>query len=119
MAAEVAHFAEHVPVLVEEWTSQIRSDHAAGRRVVLWGGGSKGVAFLTTLGLTDEIAGVVDINPNKANTFMAGSGHRIVAPSTLTEIRPDVVIVMNPIYTNEISAELSALGIDAEIRPIE
>ena len=119
VAAEVAHFAEHVPVLVDEWTSQIRSDHAAGRRVVLWGGGSKGVAFLTTLGLTDEIAGVVDINPNKANTFMAGSGHRIVSPSALTEIRPDVVIVMNPIYTDEISAELAALGIDAEIRPIE
>ncbi len=35
---------------------------AQGRKVVLWGSGSKGVAFLTTLNAGPEIAGVVDFS---------------------------------------------------------
>jgi hypothetical protein len=51
--------------------------------VVLWGGGSKGVAFLTTLGQSlDDIAYAVDINPIKHGTFMAGTGQEIIAPES-------------------------------------
>jgi hypothetical protein len=86
-----------------------------GRRAVIWGSGSKGVAYLTTLGITDEIEYVVDINPRKQGMFMAGSGHPIVGPDFLRDYRPDLVVVMNAIYTEEIRDHLARLGLAPEV----
>ena len=116
---EVAHFAEDVPRRFENGSRRPERTDAAGRTVVLWGGGSKGVAFLTTLGLSAEIApSSTSIRTRRAPSW-PGTGHRIVAPDSLTEIRPDVVIVMNPIYPDEISADLAALGLRPEMPPVE
>jgi hypothetical protein len=82
---------------------------------VIWGGGSKGVSFLTTLGIGEEIGYAVDVNPFKQEKFMAGTGHRVVSPEFLRGYRPDLVIAMNPIYLPEIGSQLSSLGIDAEL----
>jgi hypothetical protein len=86
-----------------------------GRKAVIWGSGSKGVAFLTTLGLGEEIACAVDINPHRHGYFMPGTGHRIVAPEELRKVRPDQVIVMNPIYRDEIGEQLRELGLEPEL----
>jgi hypothetical protein len=86
---------------------------------VLWGGGSKGVAFLTTLGLSlDDVAYAVDINPNKTGTYMAGTGQEIVAPDFLKSYRPDVVIIMNPVYLQEITQNLAGMGLTPEIMTV-
>jgi hypothetical protein len=119
LAADVARFRREVPDAVASWQRELDSLHADGKRTVLWGGGSKGVAFLTTLGLTDQVAAVVDINPNKAGTFMAGTGHEIIAPDGLIELQPDVVVVMNPIYIPEITRELTARGLAPDVRPVD
>jgi hypothetical protein len=37
------------------------------------------------------------------------SGHQVVAPEFLRGYRPDLVVVMNPIYLPEIGAQLSAM----------
>jgi hypothetical protein len=82
----------------------------------LWGGGSKAVAFLTTLGVTDQIGCVVDINPHKHGTYMAGTGQEIVAPDQLKKYRPDTVIIMNPVYRAEISSWLAGFGLASDLR---
>ena len=80
---------------------------------------SKGVAFLTTLGQSlDDIAYAVDINPIKTGTFMAGTGQEIVAPAFLKAYQPDVVIIMNPVYRDEISRDLQVMGLAPEIRTL-
>jgi hypothetical protein len=76
------------------------------------------VAFLTTLRIQDEIEYAVDINPYKHGTYMAGTGQQIVAPEFLREYRPDVVIVMNPIYCNEIRRDLNRMGVTAELMAV-
>ncbi len=117
--AMVEYFVEHYEARRDEWRAELARMKAAGQKVVLWGGGSKGVAFLTTLGQTlDDIAYAVDINPIKTGTFMAGTGQEIVAPAFLTEYRPDVVIIMNPVYRAEVTADLAALGLAPEIRTL-
>jgi SAM-dependent methyltransferase len=88
---------------------------AATARVALWGSGSKGVAFLTTLGLDREIACVVDVNPHRQGRFMPGTGHPIVAPSHLIDNPPTHVVAMNPAYREEIRASLRDLGVVAEV----
>jgi hypothetical protein len=115
----VRYFVEHYQAKRNEWLAVLGGWKAAGKKVVLWGGGSKGVAFLTTLDQTlNDIAYAVDINPIKTGTFMAGAGQEIVAPAFLKEYRPDVVIIMNPVYREEITADLTAMGLSPEIRTL-
>ena len=85
------------------------------QQAVIWGSGSKGVAFLTTLQIKDDISYAVDINPRRRGTFMAGTGHEIVAPDFLRELRPDLVIVMNPVYRQEIQRDLSRMGLQPQL----
>ncbi len=89
--------------------------HDGGGKAVLWGSGSKAVSYLTTLGIKDELEYVVDINPHKHGKFLAGSGQEIVSPEFLREYRPDAVIVMNPIYLDEIRRDLEGLGVSARV----
>lgn len=113
-----AYFSQTVPQVLQYWRNRLREYYQNQQRVVLWGGGSKAVAFLTTLGLDKEIAYVVDVNPYKENTFIAGSGHWITAPEHLQVEPPDVVIVMNPVYTGEIEAMLAAQNLRPVLIPL-
>jgi SAM-dependent methyltransferase len=97
------------------WRERMVDNGRRGRKAVIWGSGSKGVAFLTTLGLKEEIACAVDINPHRQGYFMPGTGHPIVGPEQLLEVRPDQVIVMNPIYRKEIGEQLRGLGLEPEL----
>ncbi len=114
MRADVAAFKASIPGKLAELKTQLNSLQAAGKRVVLWGSGSKAVSYLTTLGVRDELEFVVDINPHKHGKFLAGSGHEIVGPEFLADYKPDAVIVMNPVYLTEIRSDLDRLGIEAE-----
>lgn len=106
---------------VDRWRTELGELRAAGKRAALWGAGSKGVTFLNVVAAaTDEttISHVVDINPRKHGMHVAGSGQQIVGPEDLTAAPPDVVIVMNPNYVDEISATLTGLGIDATVTTV-
>lgn len=115
---QVDLFSKNYKDHLNTWKSYLEKASKNGRRVVLWGGGSKGVAFLTTLHIVKEIEYVVDINPNKHGTYMAGTGQKIVAPEYLMQYKPDTVIVMNPIYCTEIQETLDKMDIIAELRSV-
>ena len=97
------------------WRKTLGETHARGETCVLWGAGSKGVGFLASVGLSDEVACVVDVNPAKHGMFMPGSGHEIVPPGRLVDLQPDLVVVMNPAYAEEIRSDLAMLGLDAVV----
>jgi len=85
---------------------------------VVWGSGSKGVAFLTALNQHTpdcEIEYAVDINPFREGKYMAGTGQEIVSPAFLKRYKPDLAIAMNPIYQPEIKADLEKLGLSTEV----
>lgn len=113
------HFIAEHPARLQSWRDTIQTLHRDGKKVVIWGGGSKGVAFLTTLDIRDEIAYAVDINPHKNGMYMAGTGQQTVLPQFLLDYRPDAVIVMNPIYCDEIQHTLDELGVAADLLPLE
>ena len=102
----------------EAWRRDLQRVRQTGRQAVIWGAGSKGVAFLTTLNIQDEMEYAVDINPYKHGTYMAGTGQEIVGPEFLKRYRPDVIIVMNPIYCDEIQQDLDRMGVTAELMPV-
>jgi ubiquinone/menaquinone biosynthesis C-methylase UbiE len=108
-------FRDEFEKLRAKWSERIAAFRATGKRVCIWGSGSKGVAFLTTMQLSDDIEYVVDINPHRQGHYMLGTGHRIVGPQDLPGTPPDVVIVMNPVYRDEIARQLNSLGLRPEL----
>jgi len=111
----VARFAGHFQQKREEWSDRLGSFARAGSKSVIWGGGAKTVSFLNLVGAGDSIEWVVDINPGKQGSFIAGTGQPIVAPDRLVEIAPDFVVVMNPVYRGEIEAQLERMGLSPEV----
>jgi SAM-dependent methyltransferase len=115
LRAAVADFPARVAKKLDYWRGVMDDASRAGQKVALWGSGSKGVSFLTSLGVTDEVDHVVDINPHRCGHFMSGTGHPIVAPAELETLKPDVVIVMNPVYRDEIVADLRKLDLEPDV----
>ncbi len=112
----VHHFVASYPERLRRWKERFMKLVDEGKRIVLWGAGSKGVAFLTALNITHEVMPyAVDINPYKHGTFLAGSGQEIVPPAFLVDHQPDTIIIMNPVYEPEIRRMLSGLGVAGEV----
>jgi SAM-dependent methyltransferase len=112
---KVERFSEEAPRTIRNWMQRFDQWKTQAKRVVIWGAGSKGVAFLTTLGVGDDLAYAVDINPHKHGFFMPGTGHTVVSPEFLREDRPDVVVVMNEIYEDEIRRQLAEMDLAPEL----
>jgi SAM-dependent methyltransferase len=103
LAELVDQFDEHFTELVQRWTQRLGELVGSGPTAV-WGAGSKGVTFLNLIEPGREVAAVVDVNPNKVGLHLPGTGQDV-----------DHVLVMNPLYLDEISAQLAALGSRAEV----
>jgi hypothetical protein len=115
LSALVASFPQRFAAKRSAWEGRIRDAAAAGRRIVLWGSGSKAVSFMTTLDLGDAIHYAVDINPYRQGHFLPGSGQEIVTPGFLKDYSPDLVVMMNAVYRDEIARDLNRLGLTPEL----
>ncbi len=115
LQAQVQAFGGAVRQTISGWRTRLLEKQQAGRSIVIWGAGSKGVAFLTKIGSDVDVRYAVDVNPYKRGTFLAGTGQEIVAPAFLRDYQPGVVVVMNPVYVGEITDELKSLGVETEI----
>jgi hypothetical protein len=111
----VKTFPERFAAKRDEWLRRLKNFKDQGKKVVLWGSGSKGVSFLTMLDRDNSIEYVVDINPHRKGYYMSGTGQEIVAPDFLAEYKPDVVIVMNEIYCDEIARDLKKMDLTPEM----
>ncbi|CAA9265863.1 MAG: Small Molecule Metabolism; Central intermediary metabolism; sugar-nucleotide biosynthesis, conversions [uncultured Acetobacteraceae bacterium] len=111
----VERFAATWADRVEAWRAMVAERRARGGRVAIWGSGSKGVAFLSAIGGGEGVSHVVDINPHRQGRFMVGTGHPIVGPAALKDVAPTTVIVMNPIYRQEVADLLAGLGLRPEL----
>jgi hypothetical protein len=111
----VRSFVDATHAAIASWEDRLEEANAAGKKVVIWGASSKGVAFLTSLRNGDTVEYAVDINPYKQGRFMPGAGQEIVGPDFLEDYRPDLVIPMNPIYLEEIRSDLMGRGLTPEL----
>ena len=103
---------------IGSWRQIVRDAAGQESKVVLWGASSKAVGFLSAIASNEGVTAAVDINPFKQEKFLPGSGHPVIGPSALTDLKPDLVIVMNPIYVPEIAVMLQGLGLNPEIRAL-
>lgn len=115
VAQDVQLFTEKITGKLDYWKKFLDDAQAKQEKVVVWGSGSKCVAFLTTLKTIDKIQYAVDINPHRHGKFIPGVGKEIMSPEFLKTYQPDKVIVMNAIYTDEISKMLKDMGVSTEV----
>jgi len=111
----VAAFSKRFLDKLEVWCEKIEKMAHEGKRVLVWGAGSKGVTFLNSLKTRDQVEYVIDINPKKQGKYIAGTGQRIMPPEFLKEYRPDIVIVMNPIYLEEIRNFIRTMNLNSDL----
>lgn len=99
---------------VDDWRRWATDLDEAGRRAAVWAASSKAVAFLAAVPDFHPVV-AVDINPAKAGRHLPGSGLGVCGPDDLPAYEVDTVVVMNPVYMDEIRAELDRVGVDAEL----
>ncbi len=114
-AALIERFERQVGERLRSLADTLARHRASGRRLAIWGSGSKCVSLLSSLRLGAELVAVVDINPHKHGRFLAGSGREILSPDTLRASPPDVVLVMNSIYLEEIRRDLAGRALHPEL----
>ena len=115
LAADVAAFCDYRAKLIEKWKVTFDQMRQSGQHAVVWGAGAKGTIFINTLREHHQIQYVVDINPHKQGSYISGTGQKIVAPEALREHRPDFLILMNPIYRDEVERIVAKLGVAPQL----
>jgi hypothetical protein len=115
----IRNFKERYAAVVQYWYDFLEKAKKEKKQIVIWGSGSKGVAFLNSVPNSNFVEYVVDINPYRQGTFMAGTGQAIVAPDYLKKYRPDVVIIMNAVYRKEIQIDLHRMDCNPTILTLD
>ena len=111
LAADIASFSVNHANLIADWKARFDQMRRSGQQAVVWGAGSKGTTFINILRGHHQIQYVVDINPHKQGNYISGTGQKILAPEALLEVRPDFLILMNPIYRDEVERIVARLGL--------
>ena len=111
----VDQFSQRYAEKINHWSKVLAGYQTQGKKVVLWGSGSKGVAFLTALNVGSQVEYVVDINPHRQGTYMAATGQLVVSPEFLRDYLPDAVVIMNAVYLEEIKRDLDKMELKPEI----
>ncbi|GAB63294.1 MAG: methyltransferase domain-containing protein [Candidatus Jettenia sp.] len=111
----VRDFSHKCKIKLEEWENTLQHIEQNNEGTVIWGAGSKSVSFLNILNIKDQITYVVDINPRKRGCYIPGTGQKIILPEELKNHIPDNVIVMNPLYKQEIQQQLNSLGLNPKL----
>lgn len=116
IAQQAVEFADSADKAVDGWRRRIGAVIETGREVALWGASSKAVAFIAATGSSPH---VVDINPHKQGKWLPGVAVEVLRPEALTDVDPALVIPMNPIYLDEITADLSSMGLAPTVQPVD
>ncbi len=113
--ARIANFKTKIEEQLGDWRKKLTALKQANKKVVVWGGGSKSVGFLTNFADIGVIEYVVDINPNMKGNYIPGIGKQYQSPDFLKDYQPDAVIIMNGVYQKEITQSLNDMGCYPEV----
>ena len=88
---------------------------SSGKKVAVWGGTGKGAAFINYLDMKAErFPLVVDSDPDKAGTFVPGTGQEIRFRDYLLENPVEVILITTQWRARDIVAEITQCGISYE-----
>jgi len=108
-------FARQASAYRNAITAQLDELVASGKRVAIWGGTGKAAAFIHQFGAdARRFPLVVDSDPDKAGTFVPGTGQQIQFRDVLKSDAAQVVIIPTQWRARDIVAEMEREGIAAD-----
>ncbi len=81
---------------------------------MVWGSGCKGINFLNAIDANGTVGRVVDINPDRQGRHIPCAAQEVISPEALTDYQPDVIIITNGLYEQEIRQQVAELGMNCE-----
>jgi SAM-dependent methyltransferase len=118
MKDDIIKFADEYRSCRTHWEDALSCFARQGKRVALWGAGAKGAMFLNAFRNVTSLEYIVDVNPHKWELYIPGTGQKVVSPEFLKRYRPDVLLIVNPNYHDEVGRQVSALGIVPDLLSI-
>ena len=92
------------------WRGELEAARGLGG-IALWGAGAKGVTFALIVDPMEKLIDhAIDINPAKQGRHLPGSGLSVLSPEQSSARHPGTIVVMNPIYLEEIRVRAAAAG---------
>lgn len=109
----VASFAETYRAKIARWTRRLTIEDPG--EIAVWGAGSKGITFVNVIPGGGRISALVDLNPNKQGRFAPRYGTPVAAPHGLKAKAIKTIVVMNPMYADEIARATASVAAGAEL----
>lgn len=119
LGRDVDSFAAAYEGARQHWQHEIDRIRSSGKRVAAWGAGTRAITFLNAFDIRDEIPVVVDINPRRQNLYLPRTAQLVTAPESLTEYRPDILLITNAGFQGEIRRQAGELGLRCEFLVLE
>lgn len=107
-----ASFADVYRARIARWSHYIARNPS---EIVVWGAGSKGITFINAVPGGRDLGALVDVNPNKQGRFAPNHGTPVISPRELNDRQTRSIIVVNPIYADEIARMAAAVAPTAEL----
>lgn len=119
LTPDVRGFPERVSHWLARWQTWL--DHSAqDGPVAIWGAAAKGATFVNLFDPDKRrVQYLVDINPKKAGGFVPGTGHPIVPPAFARDQPVKHILVVNPLYVEEVRGILSSMGVGPRLHTAE
>lgn len=114
LATTIKAFNSDFKNLISECQSRIDSIKEQKTKTLAWGAGARAVTFFNLFDLIDEIPNIIDINEKRHGKFLPGSGQKIKAPEFIQSFQPDLVLITNPTYAEEIKNQIKELGVETD-----
>ncbi len=108
-------FGKRADQAIRQCDNGLRALAATGQPIVLWQGASKTVGFLSALAQCGLVHSAIDLSAQRQGKFLPGGGLAVHAPEQLQYIDPQYVVLMNPVYFDEVQASLDHLGVAARL----
>lgn len=95
------------PTTLDDGHSALETVVRQHQKVVIWGISGRSISLLSHMSWDGSIVAFgVDIDPRRQGKYVPVTGQRILSPAEAAEFEPDLVIVANEIYAQEIRAAL-------------
>ena len=111
LAQTIESFNQDFQDQMNQCKSGIEEIQNSKTKTIAWGAGARAVTFFNLFDIKEEVPFIVDINTKREGKYLPGSAQKIVAPEFILSYQPELVIITNPTYAEEIKTHIAELGL--------
>lgn len=112
-------FAAAIEAERSTWQARLSEIAAAGHKAVIWGAGSKGISFSIMVPTeSGTLSAMIDVNDRKHGKYVPGLGLKVASPDEIPTLSPDLVLIANGLYADEIAGTVRGFGLAPEFATI-